>query len=82
MRRGAQRPDQVRLAGARLAVKQQDARLAGGAALRGDGIEQPLELAARLGVHDLDVDRVGAPDVVLPGDGMVEHGRQTVGMLR
>ena len=34
------------------------------------------ELAARLGVHDLDVDGIGPPDVVLPGDRMLEGMRQ------
>ena len=82
MSAGAQRADQVRLAGARLAVEEQDARLARGAAPGGHRFEQGLEFLARLGVDDLDIDGVGAPDVVLPGDGMLERGREPVGMLR
>ena len=82
MRGGAQRPDQVRLAGTGLAVEQQNARLTGGAVLRRHRIEQRLKLAPRLRVHDLDIDRIGPPDVVLPGDGVVECGGQAVGMLR
>jgi hypothetical protein len=79
---GAQGADQVRLAGAGLAMKQEDARLHG-RALRGrHGIEQVCELAPRCGMHQLDIDRVGAPDVILPGDGVLESRGQAIGKRR
>ena len=35
-------------------------------------VEQVAELAPRLRVDGLDVDGVGPPEVVLPGDGVLE----------
>ncbi len=64
--------DQVRLAGARMAMEQQDTILRGRATLR-DGGEQLLEFPARQGVHLRHVERVGLPNIVLPGDRMLEH---------
>ena len=79
---GAQRADQVRLAGAGLAMKQQDARLHGRAALLRHGIEQLGELAARRRVDGLDIDGIGPPQVVLPRDRMLEGRRQAVPLRR
>ena len=59
-------------------MEQQDARLRRGAALRRDGIEQLGELAPRGRVDGLHVDRIGPPEVVLPGDGVLEGGGQTI----
>ena len=70
------------LARARLAVKQQDAGLRRRGALTGDGVEQLVEPGTGLGMHCLDVDRIGAPDVVLPRDRMLERSRKLVGVGR
>ena len=45
---------------------------------RRDGVEQLGELAPRGRVDGLHVDGVGPPEVVLPGDGVLEGRRQTV----
>ena len=83
MGRSAQGADEVGLAGARLAVEQQDARLhARAAALRRHGVQELGELAARRRMDRLDVDRVGAPEVVLPGDGVLEGRGQPVRLRR
>ena len=76
---GAQRADEMRLAGARLAVEQQDAVLRARAAPRRDARQQIGELAPRLGVHLGHVDGIGPPDVVLPGDRVLEGREQPVG---
>jgi len=56
---GAQRPDQVRLAGTRWAVKKENTRLNGGITRRRDCIEQVAELAACAGtVASLDESKV------------------------
>ncbi len=68
----AQRADQVRLAGARLAVEQQNARLHLRGAIRRHGAQQVGELAPRGRMHELDVDGIGPPDVVLPRNGVLE----------
>ncbi len=73
MRGRAQRPDQVRLAGARLSMEQQDARLARARLARGHRLQQLGELAPRRGVDRLDVDGIRAPQIVFPGDRMLEH---------
>ena len=69
---GAQRTNQVRLAGARLTVEQEHARLHLRGALRGNGAQELGELAARRRMHQLDVDGIGPPDIVLPRDGVLE----------
>ena len=81
---GAQGAHEVGLAGAGLAVEQQDARLVGGRrgaavggpARPGHGRQQVAELLARLGMHRRDVDGIGPPDVILPGDGVLESLRE------
>ncbi len=73
MRRRAQRAQEMRLAGAGLAVEQQNARLLCRAAPLRDGLQQILELAPRLGMHLGHVHGIGAPDIVLPGDRMLER---------
>ena len=79
VRGGAQRADEMRLAGARLAVEQQDAVLRARAAPRRDARQQVGELAPRLGVHLVHVDGIGPPDVVLPGDRVLEGREQPIG---
>ena len=68
----AQRADQVRLAGAGLAMEQQNACLHLRGAIRRHGAQQVGELAPRGRMHQLDVDRIGPPDVVLPRNGVLE----------
>jgi hypothetical protein len=82
MRARAQRADQVGLAGARLTMEQQNAGLHRGPVRGGDSIEQLGEPAARVGVHQLHIDGVGPPDVVLPGDGVLEGRGQAIGKRR
>ena len=78
VRIGAQRPQKVRLAGARLAVEQQDAVLRAGSAPGNDASEKVGEFAPRLGVHLGDVDGIGPPNIVLPGDRLLERREEPV----
>src|SRR5262249_23501114 len=69
--------DEMRLAGPRLAVKEENARLAW-AALARHRVQEFGELAARRRVDGFDVDGIGAPEVILPGDGVLEYRREAV----
>ena len=72
---GAHGADEMRFAGARLAMKQQNAGLRGCRLGRatGHGLKQIGELCACLAVHQFDVDRIRVPDVVFPGDRVFER---------
>ena len=71
----------MRFTGSRLAMKQQYPRLRFRALLRRHRIEQIIKLLARLLMHLLDVDRVGAPDIVLPRNRVVERSRKLTSCL-
>ena len=89
---GAQGTNEMSFTRTRLADEQQHARLDGGLraaraafailalVLRfpGDGSEHIGELAARFGMHLLDVHGIGPPDIVFPGNGMLEGVSQTL----
>ena len=75
-----ERAHKVRFPCTRLAVEQQDARVHRLAA--GHEIEHVLEFSPRVAVHLLDIVGVGAPDVVLPGDRMLESADHLAGPLQ
>ena len=75
---GAQRSQQMRFAGTRLAMKQQNALLHVKAAARRDRRHQIVEFAACFGVNFGHVDRIGPPQVIFPGDRMLERFAELV----
>src|SRR5262249_53904405 len=75
---GAQRTQKMRLSSARLAVEQENSRMRSGAAAARDRGQKLVELAARLEMHLGDIDGVGPPDIVLPGDAVLKGLRQLV----
>ena len=68
----AQRPQKMRLSGPGLAVEQQDARMRSGATAGGDRRQELVEFPARLDVHLGDIDGIGPPNIVLPGDAVAQ----------
>src|SRR5690606_35409686 len=66
----AQGPDEVRLARAGLPMKQQDTCLR--RAILRYSLDERCKFAACLRMHLLDVHRVSPPDIVFPGDRMLE----------
>ena len=73
-----ERADEMRLAGTGLAVEEQQTRGRRGPFGFDDRVERTLKLRARGFVHGRDVDRVGMPDVVFPGDRVLECRRKTL----
>ena len=72
----------MRFSGARLTVEKQDAFRRVIAASRRDRRQQIVELLPGLGVNFRHVDRIGAPEIILPGNRMLERLAQLVGSER